>query len=61
MEIAIVLILLSVICGYFGRHRLIGFWGFFFLSLIVTPIITLLFLIFTIDKSVERMEEENSA
>jgi hypothetical protein len=30
--------------AFLGRHRRIGFWGFFFLSLIVTPFATLFFL-----------------
>jgi len=35
--------LLAAICG---RKRRIGFWGFFFCSIVFTPIISLLFLFF---------------
>ena len=35
---------LAVLAGFLGRRRLIGFWGFFFLSLMVTPLVTLFFL-----------------
>lgn len=33
-------VLLAFVVAFLGRRRLIGFWGFFFLSLIVTPIVT---------------------
>lgn len=35
-------ILFCVIVGFAGRRREFGFWGFFFFSLIVTPIVGLL-------------------
>jgi hypothetical protein len=35
---------LAVIAAFLGRRRRIGFWGFFFLSLMVTPFATLFFL-----------------
>jgi len=37
---------LCLLAGIAGRHRRIGFWGFFFSSIIFTPIISLLFLYF---------------
>jgi len=49
MELILIGLFLCIIAGYIGRHRLIGFWGFFFLSIVVTPIVTLIFLLFTID------------
>ncbi len=33
--------------GLYGRDRLLGFWGFFILSYIVSPFFTLLFLVIT--------------
>jgi hypothetical protein len=33
-------VLLCAIVGVFGRHRYIGFWGFFVISLVLTPLIT---------------------
>lgn len=41
---------LSIVAGILGRNRVIGFWGFFFLSLLVTPVISLLFLFCTMPK-----------
>lgn len=35
---------LCVVAGIFGRNRRIGFWGFFFSSIIFTPVISLLFM-----------------
>jgi hypothetical protein len=34
-------VLLSLIAGIIGSDRAIGFWGFFLLSLITTPLATL--------------------
>lgn len=34
-------LLLSLIAGIIGSNRTLGFWGFFFLSLVVTPLVTL--------------------
>jgi hypothetical protein len=38
-------VLLALVAAFVGRKRLIGFWGFFFLSLIVTPFATLFFIL----------------
>jgi hypothetical protein len=42
----------SVVIGYLGRHRRIGFLGFLIVSLIFTPIIGLLVLLLTADERV---------
>lgn len=34
-------LLLSLIAGIIGSNRTIGFWGFFLLSLVTTPLATL--------------------
>lgn len=34
--------LASFVVGFAGRNREFGFWGYFFFSLIVTPVIGLL-------------------
>lgn len=39
-------LVLSGIAGFFGRHRRIGFWGFFFLSILLTPLVTTLLIYF---------------
>jgi hypothetical protein len=36
-------VILCFAAAFIGRKRLIGFWGFFFLSLIVTPFATMFF------------------
>lgn len=42
-------IFLSLIIGYLGRRRRIGFWGLTFGSLLLTPIVGLLLLLITDD------------
>lgn len=44
-------ILLSVLVGFLGRHRRIGFVGFFLLALVFTPIVALLVLVVTAPKT----------
>jgi len=48
MEPSLILLYLalSLVAGVAGRKRRIGFWGFFFASIVFTPWITLLFLFF---------------
>ena len=43
-ETVIGYVLLCFVAAFLGRRRLIGFWGFFFLSLIVTPFATMFFI-----------------
>jgi hypothetical protein len=38
-------VVLCLLVGIFARKRRIGVWGFFFLSLILTPIVTTFFLV----------------
>jgi hypothetical protein len=45
--IAIAFVVLSVFVGALGRDRKLGFWGFFFLSLVFTPLLIFLILVFT--------------
>lgn len=42
----------SVLVGWLGRHRRIGFLGFFLVSLLITPILGLLVLILSADARV---------
>ena len=37
---------LCALAGFAGRRRRIGFWGYFFSSVIFTPIVSFLFLFF---------------
>lgn len=39
-------LVLCGVAGFFGRKRRVGFWGFFFLSIIVTPLMTALLIYF---------------
>ena len=47
-------IVLSLIVAIVGRNRQIGFWGFFILSLIVTPIVTGVFMLICTPKRAKR-------
>lgn len=38
-------IVLSLIIGYWGRRRKMGFWGLFFASMFLTPLIGLVILL----------------
>ncbi|OIO01395.1 MAG: hypothetical protein AUJ49_07620 [Desulfovibrionaceae bacterium CG1_02_65_16] len=45
LTIILLIVLFSLIIGFFGRRKKLGFWGFFFASLMLTPIFGLLLLI----------------
>jgi hypothetical protein len=45
-EFALFYLGLCFVAGIAGRNRRIGFWGFFFCSILLTPFISLLFLYF---------------
>jgi uncharacterized membrane protein YhaH (DUF805 family) len=40
-------IALSILVGFLGRRRIIGFWGFFIASLLLSPFIVLPILLLT--------------
>ncbi len=40
-----IVLLLSCLIGYLGRNKKLGFWGFLFASLLLTPLLGLLLLI----------------
>ena len=42
-------VLLSLIIGYFGRHRRLGFWGLTFGSILFTPLMGFIVLLVTDD------------
>ena len=35
-------LILCAVVGVFGRHRMMGFWGYFFASIVLTPVIGIL-------------------
>jgi hypothetical protein len=49
-QVALLYLALSFLAGILGRNRRIGFWGFFFSSIIFTPVISLLFLYFAMPR-----------
>lgn len=44
LESVLIYLLLCGVTAFMGRRRRIGFWGFFFLSILVTPLLTALFI-----------------
>jgi hypothetical protein len=40
LNLSLVYLILCGVSGFLGRRRRIGFWGFFFLSIILTPLLT---------------------
>lgn len=52
VEVALLYLTACLVAGILGRNRRIGFWGFFFSSIIFTPAISLLFLFFAMPRKV---------
>jgi hypothetical protein len=52
VELILAYLALCLVAGILGRNRRIGFWGFFFSSIIFTPIISLLFMYFSMPRKV---------
>jgi hypothetical protein len=44
----------AILLGFAGRHRRFGFWGYFFSSVLLTPIIGLLLLLAAVPTRAER-------
>ena len=57
LPIIALIIILSLIIGFFGRNRKFGFWGFFFASLLLTPLLGLLLLVAS-EKPVPKKSDE---
>jgi uncharacterized membrane protein len=53
-QFAIAYIILALIVALLGRNKAIGFWGFFLLSLILTPIVIGVFMIINRDRKPRR-------
>ncbi|MDD2467635.1 MAG: hypothetical protein PHI97_26945 [Desulfobulbus sp.] len=49
----------SMIIGFFGRKHKFGFWGYFFASLLFTPLVGLLFVL-AADPSPPNKEKGNA-
>jgi hypothetical protein len=54
LTVSAFVIFLSLLIGYFGRHRKIGFWGMAFGSMLLTPLIGLIILLVTDDVKPEQ-------
>ena len=46
LQIVVLYLLLCLVVGFLGRRRRIGFWGFVFLSVMLAPLVTSLFIFF---------------
>ncbi len=55
--IPFVYIIAGLVIGYFGRRRKMGFWGYFFASLLLTPCIGALLVILS-DKHKPKEEDK---
>lgn len=56
--ISILILLLSFIVGLLGRDRKFGFWGYFFASLLLTPVIGLILVLASDKKTPKPLETE---
>jgi hypothetical protein len=54
-------LVLAIIIGFFGRNRRFRFWGYFFASVLLTPIIGLLLLIAAIPVKPPRPHKQQVA
>jgi len=54
-QFLIAYVILALIVGLLGRNKTVGFWGFFLLSLILTPVVTGLFMILNRDRKPRRV------
>jgi|GEM_PF-6330554 len=45
IQLVIAYVILCIICGLMGTRTRVGFWGVAILSILLTPILTLLFLL----------------
>jgi hypothetical protein len=54
-QFALAYLILTLIVALLGRNKTIGFWGFFLLSLMVTPLVTGVFMILNRDRKPRRI------
>jgi hypothetical protein len=52
-------LLSAILIGFFGRHLRFGFWGYFFSSILFTPIVGLLLLVAAIPPREERKAQRH--
>ena len=56
--IYISIFLLSIIVGLLGKNRKFGFWGYFFASLLLTPILGIILVLASDKKNPKPLETE---
>jgi len=56
--IVISILLLSIVVGVLGRNRKFGFWGYFFASLLLTPVIGLVLVLASDKNPPKPLEDE---
>jgi hypothetical protein len=54
METVGVFVILALLVGFLGRNRLLGFWGFFITSFLVSPVILVIALVLTVTRRTRR-------
>jgi hypothetical protein len=47
-------IIIALAIGFFGRHYRFGFWGYFLISLLLTPVLGLLTLFAAVPRAAQR-------
>ena len=60
ITISFTCILISFLFGYLGRNRKMGFWGYFFATLLLTPFVGAILLIVSEKKSSKENDTEDS-
>ena len=46
----VVYLLICLVVGFLGRHRSVGFVGFFLISLLLTPIVSIIILLLAVER-----------
>ncbi len=57
----IIWVVVCLLIGYLGRHKKLGFWGYFFGSIVLTPIIGVILLFASDPRKVKPKEEVSAA
>lgn len=58
MSLFIANIVLSLVVGILGRNRKLGFWGYFFASLLLTPFVGFLFVLVSDPRAPKKKEDK---
>lgn len=61
MEALLLCAMASLVVGWFGRNRKFGFWGYFFCSLALTPVVGVIILLASDSEKVEDRDNADSA